>query len=948
MERQTQIRDLIRQHELNGLAEALALETAEINLPLIERLKKEVDVQIRTDARRALQLATFTRQYAQFTPDLCARALGARAQAQALHVNGRYAEALEQYEAARRLYAQTEQPVEAARVARAMVDALMYLGRYEEALELAAQARAVFETKGEDLLAAQLATNVGNIYHRLDQNHAALECYERARPVFTAAHDQLALATLALNSANVHSNLDDFRQAEDLYEQAYSLYAEQGRTQAALHAKYSIGYLRFLKGHYHQAMRVLHATAAEAESNGDEWLRALCELDLAEIYLQLNAHQEAAPLAQRARERFVALGLRYEAAKALTFAGLAQLQQLQLDGAERLLQQARQEFVTEGNEVYQGLLDVYLAELALERGQAGAALRLATEAERCFAEQELKTKTCYAQLVAARAWLLSGQAAQARELTERTLENCRTLEAPWLAAQSHELLGDLLVAEDQPQHAYEQYTHAVASIERIRGSIRVDEFRSAFFKNKLGVFEKLIRLCLQNGDAEGDAKAFFFLESRKARTLVDLLVNELEPAPSGAPQTDQGLYQRWQQLREELHWYYSKLSRNDANDQRRRLALDERLRTEIQTRELALTELARQAQVHDPDFDWLHNLAGLSVSEVQAVLAADEALIEYYFDEEELKIFVIDRQSATVAHSPGQRGALKELIAELKFQFEKFNYGTAYFSTHQEQLLRSLNACLHELHQALFAPVAARVAGRKLIFIPFDFLHSVPFQALYDGTEYLLDRHEMVFAPSARLYAWAASKPAPKRDRALILGAADAVAPQITAEIEAIRQLFPDGHCLTGADATLTQLAALASESNLLHIASHAIFRQDNPLFSALKLADGWLNFYDICALHLPGSLVTLSGCSTGANRVLAGDELLGLVRGFLMAGATTLVVSLWAVHDQATAHLMTAFYQRLQAGVAPRPALREAALATRHEYPHPYFWAPFVLIGRN
>jgi CHAT domain-containing protein len=76
---------------------------------------------------------------------------------------------------------------------------------------------------------------------------------------------------------------------------------------------------------------------------------------------------------------------------------------------------------------------------------------------------------------------------------------------------------------------------------------------------------------------------------------------------------------------------------------------------------------------------------------------------------------------------------------------------------------------------------------------------------------------------------------------------------------------------LTGAAATLAQLAAAAPESDLVHIASHAVFRQDNPLFSALKLADGWLNFYDICKLRLPASLVTLSGCSTGAHGVYAG-----------------------------------------------------------------------------
>src|SRR5262249_51820611 len=153
-----------------------------------------------------------------------------------------------------------------------------------------------------------------------------------------------------------YSNLDEFRQAEEFYQQAYDFSQAHGRTQLALFAKYSLGYLHFLKGQYHQAMHVLHATAIESEQNGDPWLHALCELDLAEIYLQLNAYGEAEQLAARARERFVALEMRYEAAKALTFRGLAELQQQRLGAAESLLQQARQEFKAEGNEVYQNLI----------------------------------------------------------------------------------------------------------------------------------------------------------------------------------------------------------------------------------------------------------------------------------------------------------------------------------------------------------------------------------------------------------------------------------------------------------------------------------------------------------------------------------------------------------------------------------------------------------------
>jgi CHAT domain-containing protein len=108
------------------------------------------------------------------------------------------------------------------------------------------------------------------------------------------------------------------------------------------------------------------------------------------------------------------------------------------------------------------------------------------------------------------------------------------------------------------------------------------------------------------------------------------------------------------------------------------------------------------------------------------------------------------------------------------------------------------------------------------------------------------------------------------------------------------------------------------------------------------------LNFYDIRALKLPASLVVLSGCNTGASRIYAGDEMMGLARGFLAAGAASLVVSLWTVNDPATAKLMTAFYRKLRGGVSIRAALRAAALEVKSEYDHPYYWAPFVLISHS
>ncbi|MBA2735603.1 MAG: CHAT domain-containing protein, partial [Pyrinomonadaceae bacterium] len=134
---------------------------------------------------------------------------------------------------------------------------------------------------------------------------------------------------------------------------------------------------------------------------------------------------------------------------------------------------------------------------------------------------------------------------------------------------------------------------------------------------------------------------------------------------------------------------------------------------------------------------------------------------------------------------------------------------------------------------------------------------------------------------------------------------------------------------------------------DVLHLACHGQFRAENPLFSSLHLADGWITVRDICSQKLQADLVTLSACETGLNKIFAGDEILGLARGFLSAGANSLVLSLWTVSDEATTELMKDFYENLQRGASVSASLRLAQVNFIKRNSHPYFWSPFALIGR-
>jgi CHAT domain-containing protein len=181
----------------------------------------------------------------------------------------------------------------------------------------------------------------------------------------------------------------------------------------------------------------------------------------------------------------------------------------------------------------------------------------------------------------------------------------------------------------------------------------------------------------------------------------------------------------------------------------------------------------------------------------------------------------------------------------------------------------------------------------------------------------------------------------------LLIGFADEKIPLVQREIETLEKIFRKAKTLSGKDATFAAYTKNAPQFDALHLACHGQFRPENPLFSSLHLADGWITVRDICAQRLNAGLVTLSACETGLNEIFAGDEILGLARGFLTAGALSLVLSLWTVNDEATTALMREFYTQLRAGKETSKALQLAQCSFIRENAHPYFWSPFLLIGK-
>ena len=219
----------------------------------------------------------------------------------------------------------------------------------------------------------------------------------------------------------------------------------------------------------------------------------------------------------------------------------------------------------------------------------------------------------------------------------------------------------------------------------------------------------------------------------------------------------------------------------------------------------------------------------------------------------------------------------------------------------------------------------------------------------------MLERHEMSYLPGASLLRYC-RETRPGGSAMMAIGhSGDGRLPHAVSEAQSIAGIM-HGQTYTDEEATLERTHEGLAECRAVHIAAHGEFRSDNPLFSGLALANGWLTTLDIFSCRCQASLVTLSSCQTGRNVVGAGDELLGLTRAFLGAGAASLVLSLWPVEDRSTARLMEVFYRGMTEGETKAGALRNAQLQALREgfsgndaeVTHPYFWAPFFLVGDN
>jgi CHAT domain-containing protein len=793
------------------------------------------------------------------------------------------------------------------------------------------------------MLLALAHQNRGVCFETIGRYEAALEAYALAEDYFRALKMTDRIGDVSNNRGIVLVHLGRVAEALEAFETAARIWANEGLTLLQAQTLSNIGEAHLVLGNYARALNAFdHARLLFDPLEAVAHKRILLR-KTADAYLALNLYPEALSAYREADALLKDAGMADHHARALWGMGATLVAQSQFDEAASVLAEAATLFTAAGNTPM--LCSVMLEQAALydAQGERAIARNIAHEALALVEGEAWPVQHLYASMRVSDLLLPDTAAVEPYLLSSERL--AETLKLPAINYRINSRLGHLRRLQGRDREAQTHLDLALAQIEQLRGHLAQEALLTSFLRDKIAGYEDLIELHLARRDAENLQKAFSVAERAKSRTLVDLLTGVVSPRPAVAD--NPVLAAKLESLQGDLSAAYNKVlevaGEREVNEWRDRAS---RLEQEISQLRLRAAQFADAA----PD----QFARPLSFEELQAQLPPDLMLVAYHIVGEEILVFLYSKGELQVLRNLTRLPIIRELLQRLDVQWDRFRAGTDFAQRHMAVLEKSAQRILASLYQALVSPIESWLApATQLAIVPHGVLHNVPFHALFDGENYLLDRCEISYSPSVTVLSLCQGRSAQRThapDRALIAGVADALIPAASAEAQSVsRGLAEAGietETLTDAGATLAALNTLAPNSDILHLACHGLFRADNPMFSSVKLYDGWLTAADVMQLDLKASVVTLSACESGRGTVLQGDEVIGLPRAFLGAGATAVVVSLWLVHDETTVMLMTNWYNRLSEGLGRAAALRAAQQALREHYPHPYYWAPFILIG--
>lgn len=493
-----------------------------------------------------------------------------------------------------------------------------------------------------------------------------------------------------------------------------------------------------------------------------------------------------------------------------------------------------------------------------------------------------------------------------------------------------------------------------------------------------------------------DQRAFQTSEQARGRSLSELLrATQTNLTPGLDPQLAEQEKSLRQSLRVLEDYKVALLSKKYKPEELEKLDAD------IARLELDYKQVNERIRNQYPAYEQINRPNGWDLRHIQEQVLSDDQtiLLEYSLGNESSYVWTVTRRRLGSYELPP--GA--QITAATKKVYELLKDPPN--PDHSSELSRATE----ELARMILSPVAAELNKRHIIIVADGALNYIPFQILpvpFTNNEPLVTNHEVVNAPSGTILGQLQLEASRRQVPPNVLAAfgdpvfasnygqfkddntGDQIAPAKPNDQTASRNIEPgadsvDPLKIQGLFYTKRELANLrdvagdqtfvatgfnASRDQLentnltkyaiLHFATHGILDPEHPEKSGLFLSmvdrngqaqNGFVGLQDIYRLRAPVNLVVLSACRTGLGKELRGEGLIGLTRGFMYAGASSVVASLWKVDDEATSELMKRFYANmLQSGMTPAAALRTAQNSIRGEpqWNAPYYWAAFVLQG--
>ncbi|HSQ79379.1 MAG TPA: CHAT domain-containing protein, partial [Candidatus Bathyarchaeia archaeon] len=514
------------------------------------------------------------------------------------------------------------------------------------------------------------------------------------------------------------------------------------------------------------------------------------------------------------------------------------------------------------------------------------------------------------------------------------------------AGKIHEAKGDL-------EKAVVSYKQACETLKGIKAKMANEAMLKTFSDQErpADVYKRIIALLLKLGRTE---EAFAYTEESKSKIVQDAFAG-LRPDDAGAELKQTLLAVDQAQAKKEA--LESELQSEKQKPEDRRDAK----KVEILTRTLAGTEgefnqwMLKLKFQNRKMYDAL-SIKPATLGDVQGQVPAGAVFLEYFIAPEEIYVFCIGRDFFLARSAAVPEKDLETLISRYVRLCMEPPSGPP-----DERML----AQGRKLYQILVAPVEDVVAKYEtVVVIPFGALYYLPFHALVANAsgppEYLIERKRICYTTSAT-FADILKNEARGHGTFMGFGNPDGSLPAAAAELGTLRdKIFKSGaKVFTAGAATKAAFFEQAKNADILHLATHGFLDEADPLASYLQFAGPSKEAQELTlsqiasytALRERNSLVFLSACQTAREEGAAGSgsELITLAEAFAMAGAPTLVATLWKVEDRATRLLAETFYDQLaNKGRDKLEALRagEIGLIRSAEFAHPFYWASFLLIG--